>query len=97
MISKSAVYRTGLDAIRISGAARLLAPALGGLGVIFTLHHVLPARQKQSGFAPTAELEVTPEFLDAVIGHVKRAGYRPVSLEEFAFPGGAAYRRKRSR
>jgi peptidoglycan/xylan/chitin deacetylase (PgdA/CDA1 family) len=81
MIRRSTLYRAGLDVIRASGAARLLAPALRGLGVIFMLHHVLPATAK-SGFAPNAELEVTPEFLDAVIGHVKRQGYRLASLDE---------------
>jgi peptidoglycan/xylan/chitin deacetylase (PgdA/CDA1 family) len=84
MISKSAFYRTGLDAIRMSGAATLLAPSLRGLGAIFMLHHILPASGRKNGFAPNAGLEVTPEFLDAVIGHVKRAGYRLVSLDEAA-------------
>ena len=82
MISKSTLYRTGLDAIHFSGAARLLAPALRGLGAIFTLHHVLPSNGGEAGFAPNAGLEITPEFLDAVIGHVKQAGYGLVSLEE---------------
>lgn len=82
MIRRSTLYRAGLDVIGASGAARLLAPALRGLGVIFMLHHVLPATAAKRGFAPNAELEVTPEFLDAVIGHVKRQGYRLASLEE---------------
>ena len=82
MIRRSTLYRTGLDAIRASGVDRLLAPALRGLGVIFMLHHVLPATAAKRGFAPNAELEVTPEFLDAVIGHMSRKGYRLASLDE---------------
>jgi peptidoglycan/xylan/chitin deacetylase (PgdA/CDA1 family) len=66
----------------VSGVAKLLAPAWRGLGAIFMLHHVLPADRAKGGFAPNAGLEVTPEFLDAVIGHVKRAGYRLASLDE---------------
>ena len=82
MIRRSSLYRTGLDAIRVSGAARLLAPALRDLGGIFMLHHVVPADRARGGFAPNAGLEVTPEFLDAVIAHVKQAGYRLASLDE---------------
>ncbi len=82
MIRRSTLYRAGLDAIRVSGAARFLAPALRGLGAIFMLHHVLPADKAKDGFTPNAGLEVTPEFLDAVIGHVKRVGYRLASLDE---------------
>jgi len=82
-MARSALYRSGLEAIHFSGAAKLLAAALRGLGAIFMLHHVLPSRQDgDSRFAPNAMLEITPDFLDAVIGHVKRAGYRLVSLEE---------------
>jgi peptidoglycan/xylan/chitin deacetylase (PgdA/CDA1 family) len=83
MMAKSALYRSGLEAIHFSGAAKLLAAALRGLGAIFMLHHVVPSKQDgDSGFAPNAMLEITPEFLDAVIVHVKRAGYRLVSLEQ---------------
>src|SRR5262249_55384771 len=82
MMATSNLCRAGLDAIHFSGAAKLLAPVLRGIGAIFMLHHVLPSNGGESGFAPNAMLEVTPEFLDAVISHVKRAGYRLVSLEE---------------
>jgi peptidoglycan/xylan/chitin deacetylase (PgdA/CDA1 family) len=84
MIRRSTLYRIGLGGIRVSGAAKLLAPALRDLGAIFMLHHVLPADRAKRGFAPNAGLEVTPQFLDAVIGHVKRAGYRLASLDEAA-------------
>src|SRR5262245_62496105 len=39
-------------------------------------------RSSEGRLCPNAGLEVTPEFLDAVIGHVKRAGYRLASLDE---------------
>ena len=65
-----------------SGASQVLRPIFGGLGAIFTLHHVRPGGGLQMGFAPNSGLEVTPEFLDAVISFVKMRGYDPVSLAD---------------
>jgi len=50
--------------------------------VIFTLHHVRPAPAK--AFAPNRILEVSPEFLDAVLDQVQEAGLDVVSLDEAA-------------
>ncbi|MGA8689506.1 MAG: hypothetical protein WB662_06240 [Methyloceanibacter sp.] len=65
-----------------SRAHRLLAPYTQGAGVIFTLHHVRPAPAK--AFAPNRILEVSPEFLDAVLDQVQEAGLDVVSLDEAA-------------
>jgi peptidoglycan/xylan/chitin deacetylase (PgdA/CDA1 family) len=65
-----------------TGAHRLLAPYTQGVGVIFTLHHVRPEPAEPKPFAPNRILEVTPEFLDAVLDQVKEAGLDVISLDE---------------
>jgi peptidoglycan/xylan/chitin deacetylase (PgdA/CDA1 family) len=69
-----------LDLLHYSGAARAGQPLFGGIGAIFMLHHVRPGGGADTGFVPNRLLEVTPEFLDAVITLVKREG-----LEILAF------------
>ncbi len=54
------------------------------MGAIFMLHHVRPTGIAQHGFAPNSGLEITPNFLDAVIAHVVKEGYELVSLTEAA-------------
>lgn len=51
-----------------------------GLGVILTLHHVRPATDE--AFAPSGILEITPEFLDEVIVHLKTEGYEIVRMSD---------------
>lgn len=59
-----------------------LAPAsLSGAGVIFMLHRVRPAPET-NGFAPNAILEITPDYLNAVLTMVRGLGYDFVSLDE---------------
>ncbi len=77
---KPSVFRTGLDLLHYSGLSRLAQRFTGGSGAIFMLHHVRPPRHRE-GFAPNAGLDVTPEFLDAVIGFVRARGWRLLSLE----------------
>jgi peptidoglycan/xylan/chitin deacetylase (PgdA/CDA1 family) len=59
---------------------RLAAPLTRGLGAILTFHHVRPPRRRD--FEPNRLLEITPEFLDAVIGRLGASGYAIVSLDE---------------
>ncbi len=80
---KPSVFRTGLDLLHYSGLSRLAQPFTQGTGAIFMLHHVRPPRNCE-GFAPNAGLDVTPEFLDVVIGFVKARGWRLLSLEDAA-------------
>ena len=77
---KDAIIRSGLEGLYFTGAHRALRPVLGGLGAILTLHHVRPARQDP--FQPNRLLEVTPEFLERTIRHLKTAGIELVSLNE---------------
>ena len=41
------VIRAGLEALYFSGAHHLLRPIFSGVGAIFMLHHVRPARDAE--------------------------------------------------
>jgi peptidoglycan/xylan/chitin deacetylase (PgdA/CDA1 family) len=74
------VIRAGLEALYFSGAHRLLRPLLAGVGTLFMLHHVRPARD--DAFQPNRHLEITPDFLRATLAHVRGLGIDIVSLDE---------------
>lgn len=76
---KHAVIRTGLEGVALSHAGALW-PAAAGRGLIFTLHHVRPAREGR--YDPNALLSVTPEFLDQAIRVCAESGLTPVALED---------------
>jgi peptidoglycan/xylan/chitin deacetylase (PgdA/CDA1 family) len=75
-----AAYRAGLEALYFFGVHHTLRPLSGGVGVIFTLHHVRPSRR--GAFQPNRMLEIKPEFLDRLIRHLRRRGVDLVSLDE---------------
>jgi peptidoglycan/xylan/chitin deacetylase (PgdA/CDA1 family) len=77
---RQAIIRSGLETLYFSGAYRALHRILGGVGAILTLHHVRPPRP--GAFQPNRLLEVTPEFLDDVLGRLQRSGVDVVSLDE---------------
>lgn len=77
---RNKVIRAGFDALYFSGAHRVLRPLLAGVGTIFMLHHVRPARDDL--FQPNHHLEITPEFLGAVLAHVRAHDIDIVSLDE---------------
>ena len=79
---KTAMMKAALSGLYHTGAHRLLAPYTQGVGLIFTLHQVRPEPEPQKAFAPNRILEVTPDFLDAVIDQVQEAGLDIVSLDE---------------
>ena len=79
---KTAVMKAAMSGLYHTGAHRLLAPYTQGVGMIFMLHQVRPERE--NAFAPNRILEVTPEFLDAVLDQVEEAGLDIVSLDEAA-------------
>jgi peptidoglycan/xylan/chitin deacetylase (PgdA/CDA1 family) len=74
------LLKAGLTALQCSGLGRLLAPASRGQGAVLMLHHVTP--RQPARFAPNALLQVTPRFLEDVVGEVRRQGYDTVSLDD---------------
>jgi peptidoglycan/xylan/chitin deacetylase (PgdA/CDA1 family) len=77
---RNTVIRAGLGALYFSGAHYLLRPIFSGVGAIFTLHHVRPPRE--ADFQPNRHLEVTPEFLRAMLAHLHAHGIDVITLDE---------------
>lgn len=78
---KTTVIKAAMSGLYHTGAHRLLAPYTQGMGAIFTLHHVRPEPDRVTDFAPNRFLEVTPDFLDAVLDQVQEAGLDVLSLD----------------
>jgi peptidoglycan/xylan/chitin deacetylase (PgdA/CDA1 family) len=74
------VIRAGLGALYFSGAHYLLRPIFSGVGAIFMLHHVRPRRDTE--FQPNRHLEVAPEFLRAMLSHLRSRGVDIITLDE---------------
>ncbi|MBR1123643.1 polysaccharide deacetylase family protein [Bradyrhizobium lablabi] len=66
---RSAVIRAGLEALYFSGAHYLMRPIFAGVGAIFMLHHVRPRRA--DAFQPNYHLEIAPQFLRAMLSHLR--------------------------
>ncbi len=81
---KTAMMKAAMAGLYHTGAHRLLAPYTQGVGLIFTLHHVRPEPAELKPFAPNRILEVTPEFLEAVLDQVEDAGLDVITLDEAA-------------
>jgi peptidoglycan/xylan/chitin deacetylase (PgdA/CDA1 family) len=77
---RNTVIRAGLEALYFSGAHYLLRPIFAGVGVIFMLHHVRP--QRDGAFQPNQHLEVEPEFLRAVLAHLRSLDIDIVTMDE---------------
>lgn len=77
---RTRLIRAALDAFYYTRLHRLTEPMLGGLGAILMLHRVRPA--EDGAFQPNAFLEVTPDFLDEVIGTLRQRGIAIIPLEE---------------
>ena len=77
---RNTVIRAGLGALYFSGAHILLRPILSGVGAIFMLHHVRPKRD--GIFQPNHHLEITPDFLRAVLAHLRARGIDIVTMDE---------------
>ncbi|MGL4728808.1 MAG: polysaccharide deacetylase family protein [Bosea sp. (in: a-proteobacteria)] len=67
-------------AINVTGADRWAAPLARGRGVILTLHRVCDASSEE--FQPNRILEITPDFLDEALAHVRARGIDLVSMDE---------------
>src|SRR5262249_36782138 len=77
---RNTVIRAGLEALYFSGAHYLLRPIFSGVGAIFMLHNVRPGRTDE--FQPNRHLEVTPEFLRAMLAHLKSRSIDVVTMDE---------------
>ncbi len=77
---RNTVIRAGLEALYFSGAHYLLRPIFAGVGTIFMLHHVRPSSQAQ--FQPNRHLEVEPEFLRAMLAHLRHLDVDIVTMDE---------------
>ena len=77
---RSTVIRAGLEALYFSGAHVLLRPIFAGVGAIFMLHHVRPRRD--AAFQPNHHLEVEPEFLRAMLSHLRALDVDIVTMDE---------------
>jgi peptidoglycan/xylan/chitin deacetylase (PgdA/CDA1 family) len=77
---RNTVIRAGLGALYFSGAHVLLRPIFSGVGAIFMLHHVRPPRV--GDFQPNRHLEVTPDFLRAMLAHLRASGIDIVTMDE---------------
>lgn len=69
----------GMTLFRASGAHRLAAPFTRGLGAILMFHRVRPSPGHD--FDPNGGLEITPEFLDRLLGHLRTRDYDILSLD----------------
>ena len=74
------LLKAALSALHYTGADDLVAPYVGGDGVILMLHHVTPDRPRE--FEPNGILKVTPEFLESVIEEVRGAGFEIIALDD---------------
>src|SRR3954452_14945846 len=74
------VIRAGLEALYFTGAHHLLRPVFAGVGGIFMLHHVRPRRDR--AFQPNQHLEITPDFLRAVLAHLRAGGVDIITIDE---------------
>jgi peptidoglycan/xylan/chitin deacetylase (PgdA/CDA1 family) len=74
------VIRAGLGALYFSGAHYLLRPIFAGAGAIFMLHHVRPGPECE--FRPNRHLEITPDFLRAMLAHLRAREIDLITLDE---------------
>ena len=77
---RSNIIRAGLEALYFTGAHRLFRPVFAGAGSILMLHHVRPPRE--AAFQPNSHLEITPQFLRAVLAHLRSRGIDIITMDE---------------
>jgi peptidoglycan/xylan/chitin deacetylase (PgdA/CDA1 family) len=80
ILMKHRIITAGLAALQATGLARVASRWTGGLGAILMFHHVRPSSNKR--FNPFQGLEITPEYLDAVITHLKKRGYEIIPITD---------------
>jgi len=77
---RNSVIRAGLGAFYFTGAHHLLRPIFAGVGAIFMLHHVRPPRSGE--FQPNRHLEVAPDFLRAMLSHLRASDIDIITMDE---------------
>jgi peptidoglycan/xylan/chitin deacetylase (PgdA/CDA1 family) len=80
ILMKHRLITAGLAALQTTGLTRLASRWTRGLGAILMFHHVRPSSNKR--FNPFQGLEITPDFLDAVVTHLKKRGYEIIPIAE---------------
>lgn len=76
---RTACIRLALEGLYFTGTWKVLGPLSSGIGTIFTMHHVRPARH--DAFQPNALLEMEPDFLETLIEYLR---YRKVDIVSLA-------------
>ena len=76
---RHALIGAGFSLLGGTGLHRWAAPAFRGLGAILMMHRVRPFEPR--AFEPNRLLEITPDFLDALLVRLRRLGYRLLSLD----------------
>lgn len=76
---KRAAISGGLEVSLLLKSLGMMGDA-GGLGAIFTLHHVRPYEPK--AFEPNHHLEISPQFLDRALARLKKENVDFISLSE---------------
>lgn len=79
---KKAMLKAAMSGLYHSGAPRLLSPYTQGSGLIFMMHQVRPAQDQD--FNPNGILQITPDFLEAVLDQLQEEGLDTVTLDEAA-------------
>jgi peptidoglycan/xylan/chitin deacetylase (PgdA/CDA1 family) len=74
------VIRAGLEALYFTGAHHLMRPIFAGVGAIFMLHHVRPARDAE--FQPNRHLEIAPGFLRKMLAHLRAHDVDVITIDE---------------
>lgn len=78
-VSKNQLISSGFGFFRQTGLHRIVAPFTRGAGAILMFHQVRPWVERP--FAPNRLLEITPDFLDNLIGRLKALGFTIVDLD----------------
>jgi len=80
MLNKHRLIAAGFSMFEATKLHRLVEPWTRGQGAILMFHHVRPWIER--AYAPNRLLEITPDFLDAVLTRVRVVGFDIVSLDE---------------
>lgn len=80
MAIESWLFRAGLSALWYSGSARAFERWTAGKGALLMLHRVRPG--PTPAFAPNARLNITPEYLSALLASFRAADIDVISLDE---------------